>query len=96
MSIIGNKKIKFGNKYMEIIQSAFTTTGTTVSVSTSLSRVDAFYIGVLGTPDTGEDMSIDATANSDGTISPTSGAFTVTRKTGTTSGLKFILTLIGK
>lgn len=77
--------------YQELIgAAAFTTTGTTVTVPIPFDRVYAYSLSPIGSPATGEVLSISTTANSDGTINrDTDGTITVKRAAGTTSGLAF-------
>ncbi len=75
--------------FKEIGTASFTTTGTTVEVSTSLTSIlSVVAIPKAVAPGAGEQL------GSDGTI--TSGAVTIGRQTGTTSGLTFYYELTGK
>jgi hypothetical protein len=74
---------------------AFATTGTTVELPCNLSRIVSYSLTPVGTPATGEVLSINETVSDSGQITVAAGAVTVTRAAGTTSGLIVSYRIVG-
>lgn len=102
MALNQKRKLRLGNRTMWQGIFAFTTTGTTVTVTVPLGRVESVLLTPLGTPNANEPLSVNNTvsgtagAEDAGIVGSNGGtALIVTRPVGTTSGLKFSILVIG-
>jgi len=86
---ISNKAFQSGDRLVEFGTASFTTSGTSVEVTTLLSAVDCALLTIDDVTPVANDL-----LGTDRTV--TTGAVTVARPAGTTSGLSFCYMFIGR
>lgn len=82
-----------GHKKMDVGTAAFTTTGTNVAVPTDLTVVEAVFLSPVQSH--GDYLFGPTGLGTAPVLSGTNGTITISRATGTTSGLKFSYIFIG-
>lgn len=86
---IHNRAFQDGDRLVEFGADAFVTSGTTKEVTTNLSAVDCALLTIKDVSPVANDL-----LGTDGVV--TTGAVTVARPDGTTSGLEFYYWFVGR